>query len=140
MQRFLSNPEFGYLELKLHCLALAIAKKTLDENRFKYVQKMTNCTPSNFKVGNREFFKNVQHGKWGLKWRDGYRIVHTGHNRCYLHIGIENQATGKMGTCNVKDVLHELPVELSNVNTMFGRAGKFINHQANLPTIPLNTT
>ena len=36
IQQFLSNPESGYLDLKSHCLALAIAKKTLDVNRFKY--------------------------------------------------------------------------------------------------------
>ena len=32
----------------------------------------------------------------------------------------------------------KLPVELLNVDTQFGRAGKFINHQANLPTFPKN--
>ena len=37
MQQFLSDPDFGNLDLKSHCLALAIAKKTLDENRFKHV-------------------------------------------------------------------------------------------------------
>ena len=40
----------------------------------------------------------------------------------------------------MKDVVHELPVKLWNVYTMFGRAGKFINNPANLPIIPLNTT
>ena len=59
-------------------------------------------------------------------------------NGHYLHI--ENQATGKTRPCNVKDVVHKLPVELWNVDTMFGRAGKFINHPRNLPTIPLTTT
>ena len=32
MQRFLGDPESGLLNLEAHCLALAIAKKTLDEN------------------------------------------------------------------------------------------------------------
>ena len=40
----------------------------------------------------------------------------------YLYI--ENKATGKTRPCNVKDILHELPVELWNVNTKCGRAGK----------------
>ena len=34
--------------------------------------------------------------------------------------------------------MHELPVELWNVDRKFGRTGKFINHPENLPTIPLN--
>ena len=46
----------------------------------------------------------------------------------------------KNGTLQVKDVVHELPVKLWNVDTTFGRAGKFINDPANLPTICLNTT
>ena len=81
------------------------------------------------------FFKNKQPGKRDLKWRAGYRIVCIEHSRHYLHI--ENQATGKTGPCNVKDAS---PAELWNIDTMFGRAGKFINHPTNLPTIPLNTT
>ena len=81
--------------------------------------------------------KKKQPGKWDLKWKAGYRIVCIECNGHYLHI--ENQATGKSRPCNVKDIVHECPVELWNVDTKFGRAGKFINHPANLPTIPLNT-
>ena len=39
MQCFLGNPDSGMLNLETHRLALAIAKKTLDENRFKTAQK-----------------------------------------------------------------------------------------------------
>ena len=46
----------------------------------------------------------------------------------------------KTKPCHVTDVVPELPVKLWNVYTMFGRAGKFINHPTNVPTIPLNTT
>ena len=63
VQQFLSDPDSGHLDLESHCLALAIAKKTLDENRFKHAQKTTNHTPSNFKVGDRVYFKNKQPGK-----------------------------------------------------------------------------
>ena len=42
----------------------------------------------------------------------------------------------KMRPCNVKDVVHKLPVEQWNVDTTLGRAGKFINYPANLPCIP----
>ena len=58
------------------------------------------------------------------------------HNRHYLHI--ENQAMEKQDLCNVKDVVHEPPIEFWNTDTQFGRARKFIYHRANLPTIKLN--
>ena len=48
MQQFWGDPESGNLNLESHCLALATAKKTLDENRFKHALKTTECTPSNF--------------------------------------------------------------------------------------------
>ena len=87
MQQFLSDdPDSGHLDLKSHCLALAIAKKTLDENRFKHAQQMTNCTPPSFKVGDRVLFKNKQPGKWDLKLRAGYRMVCIECRGHYLHI------------------------------------------------------
>ena len=39
MQHFLGDPNSGVLNLETHRLALAIAKKTLDENRFTATQK-----------------------------------------------------------------------------------------------------
>ena len=60
MQLFLSDPDSRHLDLKSHCLALAIAKKTLDENHSKRAQKMMHHTPPDFKVGDRVFFKNKQ--------------------------------------------------------------------------------
>ena len=39
MQCFLGDPDSGKLNLETHRLALAIAKKTLDENRFTATQK-----------------------------------------------------------------------------------------------------
>ena len=128
MQWLLGDPESWQLDLKSHHLALAIAKKTLEEKKFKYAQKTTNGTSLNFKTGDKVYFKNKQPGKWDLKWTAGYRIV------C-----IENQATGKPRPCSVKIVVHELLVEQWNVDTKFGRTWKFINHPANLPTIPQNT-
>ena len=38
MKQFLDDPDSGHLYLKSHHLTLAIAKKTLDENRFKYTK------------------------------------------------------------------------------------------------------
>ena len=57
MQLFLGDSDSGCLELESHCFALAIAKKTLDENHIKHAQTMMHCTTPNFKVGNRVFFK-----------------------------------------------------------------------------------
>ena len=85
MQLFLGDPDSGMLNLEAHRLALAIAKKTLDENRFKTAQKTMDQTPPSFKIGDRVYFKNKQPGKWDLKWRPGYRIVCIEHDRHFLH-------------------------------------------------------
>ena len=55
----------------------------------------------------------------GSKSKAVYRIVCIEHNGHYLET--ENQATGKTRPCNVKDIMHELLVELWNVDTKFGR-------------------
>ena len=124
------------LNLEAHRLALAIAKKTLDENRFKTAKKTMDQTPPSLMIRDRVYFKNKQPNKWDLKWRPGYRIVHIECNGHFLHI--ENQATGKVYSCNVQDIILEPPIEFWNVDTQFGRVGRYINHPANLPTIKLN--
>ena len=58
------------------------------------------------------------------------------HNGHFLHI--KNQATRKVWSCNMKDVVHEPPVEFWNIDIQFGRVGKYNNHPANLSTITLN--
>ena len=57
MQQFLGNPESGLLNLEAHCLALAIAKKTLDENHLRTAQKTMDREPPSFKIGDRVYFK-----------------------------------------------------------------------------------
>ena len=104
----------------MYHLALAIAKKTLDENRFRNAQKITDQPAPNFQIRDRVYCKNKQPLKWYLKWRAGYRIVCLECDGHYLHI--ENQATGKTRSCNVKDSVHEPPVELWNVDTQVDRA------------------
>ena len=94
MQCFLGDPDSGMLTLEVHRLALAIAKKMLDENCFKTAQKTMGRTPPSFKIGDRVYLKKKQPGKWDLKWRPRYRIVQIEHNRHFVHI--ENQATGKV--------------------------------------------
>ena len=92
--------------------------------------------PPSFELGDRVYFKNKEPGKWDLKWRPRHRIVCIEHDGHYLHI--KNQAKGKIRSSNVKDIVHEPPIEFWNTDTQFGRAGKFINNPANLPTIKLS--
>ena len=66
MQHF---PDSGKLNLETHRLALAIAKKTLDENRFTATQKILARDKPAFQIGDHVYFKNKQPGKWDLKWR-----------------------------------------------------------------------
>ena len=67
MQWFLENPNSGLLNLEAYRLALAITKKTLDENHFRTSQKTMERQPPSFKIGVRVYFKNKQPGKWDLK-------------------------------------------------------------------------
>ena len=117
MQWYLGDPESGLLNLEAHCLAQTIAKKTLDENCFRTAQKTMDREPPSFKIGNSIYSRNKQLGKWDLKWRPGYKIAYIKHDRHYLHI--ENQATGKMRSCNVKDVVLKPPVEFWNIDTIW---------------------
>ena len=94
MQCFLGDPDSGMLNLEIHRLALAIAKKILDENRLTATQKMMARDKPAFQIGDRVYFKNKQPDKWDLKWRPGYRIVCIEHDGHFIHI--ENQATGKI--------------------------------------------
>ena len=110
IQCFLGDPDSGFLNLEMCHLALTIAKKTLDENRFRNTQKTTDCPTPNFQGRERDYFKNNQTCKWDLKYRARYRIVCIECNVHYLHI--ENMTRGKTQSCNVKDVVHEPLVKL----------------------------
>ena len=123
MQCFLGDPD-------------SIARKTLDGNRFKMAQKTMERKLPSFKIGDCMYFKNKQPSKWDLKWRPGYRIVCIDCNGHFLHI--ENQATGNICSCNMNDIILEPPIEFWNIDTQCVRAGKYINHLINLPTITLN--
>ena len=126
------------LNLETHRLALAIAKKTLDENRFRTSQKTMARDKPAFQIGDCVYFKNKQPSKWDLKWGPRYKIFHIEHDGHFIHI--ENQAMGKMRSCNVTDIILEPPIEFWDVNTQFSRAGRYVNHPANLPTIKLMDT
>ena len=86
MQLFLGHPNSGMLNLETHRLALAIAKKTWDKNRFTATQKTMAWDKPAFQIGDCVYFKNMQPGKWDLKWRPRYRIVCIGCNRHFIHI------------------------------------------------------
>ena len=137
LTRFLGDPDSGLLCLNQHRLSLSIAKKYLDGHRFLTAEKTTDRAEPGFKVGDKVYFNNKTPGKWDLKWRAGYRIIRIECKGCYLHIG--NQATGKIRSCNVKDIVLEPVCELWNVNPEFGRASKFINHPDNLPDFTPDT-
>ena len=94
MQCFLGDPDSGKLNLETHRLALAIAKKTPDDNRFTATQKTLTRDKPAFQIGDHMYFNNKQPAKWDLKWRPGYRIVCIEHDGHFIHI--ENQATGKL--------------------------------------------
>ena len=128
MQHFLGDPDSGKLNLETHRLALAIAKKTLDKNRFTVTQKTLARNQPAFQIGDHVYFK-IKPGKWDLKWRPRYRIVCIECNGHFIHI--ENQATVKIQSCNVKDIILESPIKFWNIDTQFGRASCYINHPAN---------
>ena len=65
MQWFVGDPESGLLSLETSWLALAIVKKTPDEDYFRTAQKTMDRKPPSFKIGNRAYFKNKQLWKWG---------------------------------------------------------------------------
>ena len=119
MQCFLGDPDSGKLHLETHRLALAIAKKTLDENRFTATQKTVSRDNPAFQV----------------KWRPRYRIVHIECNGHYIHI--ENQATGKTQSCNVTDIILEPTVEFWNIDIQFGRASHILTTQPIYPQYSL---
>ena len=94
MQCFLGDPDSGMINLEAHRLAMAITKKTLDENHFITAQKTMDRQPPFFKIGDRVYFNKKQPGKWDLKGRPCYRTVQIECNGHFLHI--ENQATRKV--------------------------------------------
>ena len=63
MQHFLGDPDSGKLHLETCRLVLAIAKKTLDENRFTATQKTLLRDNPAFQVVDHVYFKNKQPGK-----------------------------------------------------------------------------
>ena len=85
MQHFLGDPDSGRQHLETHRQALAIAKKTLDQNRFTATQKTLSRDNPAFQVGDDVYFKNKQPGKWDLKWRPRYWTVCIKHNGYSIH-------------------------------------------------------
>ena len=57
MLQLLEDPDLGIVNLKAHRLALAIVKKTLDENCLRNAQKTTDRQLPSFQIGNRVYFQ-----------------------------------------------------------------------------------
>ena len=57
MQCFLGDPDSGMLNLETHRPALAVAKKTLDENRFTVTQKMMARDKPPFQIGDHVYLR-----------------------------------------------------------------------------------
>ena len=89
MQHFLGDPDLGKLHLETYRLPLAMAKKTLDENRFTATQKTLARDNQAFQVGDHVYFKNIQPRKWDLKWRPRYQIVRIECNGHFIHGKLE---------------------------------------------------
>ena len=71
LQRFLGDTESGLLNLEAHHLALAIAKKTLDENHFRTAEKTTDKEPPSFKIGDRVYCKKQTTKQVGSQMETG---------------------------------------------------------------------
>ena len=109
MQCFLGDPDSGKLNLETHRLALAIAKKTLDENIFTVTQKTLARDKPAFQIGDHVYFKNKQPGKWNLKWRPEIQnCLHRAQRTFHPH---REPGHRKNMTCNVTDIILEPPVE-----------------------------
>ena len=70
MQQFLGDPDSGMLNLQVHRLTLAIAKKMLDENHFKAAHKTMDRNPPTFKIGDSDtsFFLFILKVLWLVKF------------------------------------------------------------------------
>ena len=67
MQHFLGDPDLGRLHLETHRLALAIAKKTLDENRLTATQKTLSRDNPAFQVGDHVSQEQTT-------WKMGFKV------------------------------------------------------------------
>ena len=138
MQCFLGDPYSGILNLETHRLALAIAKKTLDENRFTATQKTMAQDKPAFQIRDCVYFKNKQPGKWDLKGDPDIEL--SALSATDISYILKTKPLEKIQSCSVTDIILEPPIEFWNVDTQFGRAGRDIYHPTNLPTIKLMDT
>ena len=128
----------AFLNLEAHHLALAIAKKTLDENHSRTAQKSMDRETSILQNRQQSPFQKQTTRKMGSQAGD----LDTG--LFILSMQWTLPTHWKSSYWKNKVVQHqghvvlEPPVEFWNINTQFSRAGKCIHHPANLPTIMLN--
>ena len=96
-------------------------RRTLHENHFRNAQKTIEMKQPTFQLGDRVYFKNKQPGKMGFKMEAEIQDFCIEHDAHYLHI--ENQAMGKMRSCNVKDILHNHSLNSGNFTLNLAELG-----------------
>ena len=137
MQHFLGDPASGKLNLETHRLALVIAKKTLDENRFTATQKTLARNQPAFQIG-FECTLRINNLEMGFKketWLQN--CLHWAQRTPHPH----REPRHRKNTILQHQRHHpRTPIEFWNIDTQFGRASHYINHPANLPTIQLMDT
>ena len=74
------------LNLEAHRLALAIAKKMLDENHFKTTQKTMDRTPPSFKIGDKSIFQEQAAWQMGSQVETWIQNCPNWGNGHFLHI------------------------------------------------------
>ena len=130
MQQFLGDPESVLLSLEAHQLALAIVKKTLDENCFMTAQKTMDREPPSFKIGGRVYFKNKQPGN-GIS-HGGLDIGLFKLSAVDITYTLKIRLLGKTRSCNIKDIVFEPPVEFLNIDTQFSSDRKYLKSPCKL--------
>ena len=134
MQWFLGDPDSGMINLEAHRLSLAIAKKTSRwKLLFKTAQKTMDRQPPSFKIGDRVYFKNK--ATWQVRPQVETRLQNCLYWAWWTLPAHRKPSNRKVQSCNVKGCSSWTSIEFWNIDTQFGRAGKYVNHPANLPTI-----
>ena len=88
--------------MEAHGLALAIAKKTLEKNHFRTVQKTMDREPPSFKIGDRVYLKNNQaNGTSNGDLDTGLSIL----SMMDITYTLKITLLEKTKSCNIKDVV-----------------------------------
>ena len=132
MQHFLGDPDSGKLHLETHRLALAIAKKTLDKNRFTASQNTVSRDNPTFNIGDSCVLQKQTTRQVGFEVETripdcSYWVQWTLHPTLKTKPqAVHGHATSRISSLN-------LLFEFWNIDTQFSRASCYVNHPSNLP-------